>query len=129
MVCCNFIYPLLLVLSTVTISLALLLLFSILGVIIARKMHDYRLNLVILSLYPVFFILCFVIFRFITGNKVLVYTQIACFAILLFGSIHHFIFMIYRFGRTAYRHFKKIKKVTPSLESTSKTVLTTKKTS
>ena len=99
-VVCNLVYPLLLVGEYVDVALIVLLLMSVVGVAIAANIQTHRLNRVALACYPVLFHLCFILFRLTTVNVVVVYTQMVALTILLFGSVHHFLFMLYGLLKT-----------------------------
>ena len=69
--------------------------YSLLGVVIAFKKKERRLNSFVLSLYPFFFHVCFMVFYFAQSNKVLLITQLVCFTVFLLGSVHHSLTLLF----------------------------------
>jgi hypothetical protein len=58
------------------------------GFFIAKKSTRFRVNKIILSIYPLLFHFCFFIFNFSRDSSILIYTQIACILLYFIGSIH-----------------------------------------
>jgi hypothetical protein len=85
----NFVYPCLVLLPSPAIFLIAILLYSALGVALAWNRHEWRLNSVLLNLYPFLFHVCFMVFYWCPTPKILVVTEILCLAIFLAGSVHH----------------------------------------
>ena len=102
-----------LVVGNVGVPLLVLLLVGVVGVVIAAHLKHHRVHKVMLASYPLLFHLCFVVFRMTTHNQVLVYAQIASLAVLLVGSIHHTLFVVFISGSRLVAACRNNNAVTP----------------
>ena len=91
----NFLLPCLVLLSSPLYFLIIVFFSSFLGVIIAFKKRNLRVNSFILSLYPFLFHSCFIILYWAKSEKVLALAQLICLIIFLLGSVHHCLTLFY----------------------------------
>lgn len=65
-------------------------------------------NLFLLSLYPLLFHTCFLIFYFCSSHQILIYTEIACLLMLLIGIAHFSLTVIVHILNFFFKLIKKI---------------------
>ena len=103
----NFIYPCLVLFSNPAIFLVVILFFTILGVVIAFKKREMRINSIILSLYPFLFHICFMIFYWVSSVNIIIITQIVCLGIYFLGVIHHSLTLFYEIAAFVIHFIRK----------------------
>ena len=62
--------------------------FSLIGIYKACSYQRWRTNRIVMSMYPILFHLCFVIFYVSSDTTILIYTFIVCIVVFLVGSFH-----------------------------------------
>lgn len=106
----NFLYPSLALLASPVYFLVVIQLFTILGAYICFRKRKMRLNSFILSLYPLCFHACFLIFYFSSDVQTLIIAETICFGVYLLGVFHHCFTVIYEiviFIKNCWRVFKE----------------------
>lgn len=127
----NFLLPCLVLLSNPLFFLIGIFFYSFLGVVIAFHKRKTRINSFILSLYPFFFHVCFLVLYWVKSEKVLALTQLICLVVFLLGSVHHCLTLIYEilaFGFKLVRQMCKNKKIEPKTPKKKKDKATRKDT-
>ena len=93
-------------LSDPSVFLVVILLFSLVGVMICFKKEEMRINSTILTLYPLLFHFCFMIFYWSNSTEVLIVTELICLGSYLIGLIHHILTLLYEIGTFWIKIFK-----------------------
>ena len=112
----NFLLPCLVLLPMPLIFLIVIQGYTLLGVFIAFKKKEARVNSFILSLYPFFFHLCFIIFYVTDSLEIIQPTQLVCMACYLIGIIHHLLSFLYEILSFFVKLYNKFGKVSNSIQ-------------
>lgn len=82
-------YPLLVLLKDPSYFLIVISLFTVANVLLVSKNFSKNKNYFVLTLYPLIFHTCFLVFYYSSSETILVYTEICCLLCLLVGLIHY----------------------------------------
>ena len=81
-----------------------------LGILIALKRKEKRLNSFLLELYPFLFHVCFMIFYWSPSVEVTIVTEMVCMGVYLVGTAHHLLFVVYEIINFLVKLFKLYRK-------------------
>jgi hypothetical protein len=112
--------PFLVLLESPVPFLVVVTIFTFFNFAVAAKQMKAEKNAFVLTIYPLLFHLCFIVFYYSTSNGVLVYTEIICLLVLLLGSLHNTISIIATIIYTIYRIIRKLcksNKIEPESET------------
>jgi hypothetical protein len=84
----NFLYPLLILIENPTCFLILIMVFTSINSLIILKDISKNKNYFVLSLYPLVFHSCFIVFYYSESTPTLIYAEIVCLLCLLLGLVH-----------------------------------------
>ena len=103
----NFLVPSMVLINSPIVFLVVIFLYSGLGVGIAIRKRD-RLNSLLLSIYPLVFHICFMVFYVEPPTRVVVYTEMICLLVFLIGALHNSLFLVYEIVVTAAKGIKHL---------------------
>ena len=107
----NFCIPFLVLISNPLPFLVVIQLYMLLGVLIAFKKKEKKINSVLLALYSFVFHVCFIIFYWAPSTQVMIITELICLAVFLIGVVHHILTVLYEIFVVAVKLFCKLCKV------------------
>ena len=106
----NFLYPSLILLQNPIYFLVTIELFTLLGLVIAFKKKEKRVNSFILAIYPCLFHTSFLVFYWSDSAFILFIAEFICLTSYLIGIFHNIMTLIFEFIIFLHNLYKSIKR-------------------